>query len=232
MRAGPSRGSGRRGVAAASSGINEAVRGSQSAGRLLPTLCRVLLFCAAPTAAHAQLVPGFPLSVEVRVGGALPTGDFADASPGLGAEAGPHLGAAASIHLLPALAVYGGYSQSWFSCPPCEARGLDDTVADSGFDFGLEAALPLRAGGGTPWLRAGGVLHTLAISGFGGVVESDRALGFRAGAGVAFPLMGSLRVVPGVSYSSYSAGLDLGGLRGRTVDVNHFAAELGLRYTF
>lgn len=190
------------------------------------------LWCLTASAAHTQVVPGLPLSVEVRAGGAVPTGDFADKEPGVGAEAGPRVEAAAAVHLLPALAVYAGFSRSWFQCSECGARGLDDTVVDSGFELGVEGAVPLRGLGGVPWIRIGGVLNELAFSGFGSTLESDPGLGFRVGAGMSFSLVRFVRLTPGISYTAYSAELDLGGLPDRTVDVRHVAADLGLRYTF
>lgn len=200
----------------------------------MKTLARLfvaaLLVAAASAPAHAQLLSGF--SVEARGGGAFPTGDFADATPGIEAETGPHFAVKAAFHVHPSVALYAGYGASWFGCSRCGERGLDDQVRDAGFDFGVEASGPALAAGVAPWAKVGGVLHELTFSGFESTLSSEQALGFRVGGGIAFPLTASLTLTPGVSYSAYSAELDLGGLPSETVDVTHFTADVGLRYRF
>lgn len=198
--------------------------------RVATALVLVLLACAAPTTALGQL-GGLPLSVELRGGAAIPTGEITEAAPGVGAETGPYFGIQAAVHVLPALSLYGGYGMSRFGCPRCGERGLDDEVVDDGFGVGVHAALPLPLGGIAPWGEAGGVFHRLVFSGPGGDLSSDRAAGFRVGGGVEIPL-GPVRLTPGVHYSAYSAELDLGGLPSETVDVTHFTAAVGLRYRF
>jgi opacity protein-like surface antigen len=199
--------------------------------RLAVTVAFLLLPCLSPAAAHAQFLPRIPLSIEARGGVAIPTGDFADETPGIEAESGSRFGVSAALRL-PALSVFGGYSQARFGCPRCGERGLDDEVVDDGFDFGIRASVPFRVGGLAPWVQAGGVLHQLTFSGLDSSLSSDRALGFSVGGGIVLSLIRSLAVTPGVHYSAYSAELDLGGLPGRTVDVTHFTADVGLAFRF
>lgn len=198
--------------------------------RLFAALCVALLASVMPATGLAQIA-GIPLSVEVRGGAAIPTGDFADATPGIEAETGPHFAVQGAIQVLPALSLYGGYSMSRFGCPRCGERGLDDEVVDDGWDLGVHATLPLGVAGIRPWAEVGGVFHRLVFSGFESELSSDRAAGFRVGGGVALPV-GPVEITPGVHYSAYSADLDLGGLPGQTVDVTHVTADVGLRYRF
>lgn len=200
--------------------------------RPLAALLSAVVVAAAPMAARAQPVPGIPLAIEVRGGGAFPVGDFADASPGLGAEPGPHLAVAAAWRFARGVSARVGYSRSWFGCGPCGDVGIDDRVVDAGFDVGLEFRLPLRAAGVTPWIGAGGVFHQLVFSGDDSSLASDHAVGLRIAAGAAVPLVRSLSVKPGVSYSAYSAELDLGASGSETVDVRHIAVAVGLVYHF
>lgn len=185
-----------------------------------------------PGAGHAQVVPRLPIALEVRAGGALPTGEFAESSPGVGAEAGPLLEASAILRVVPAIGIYAGYRRIWFSCSLCAERGMDDTVIDSGLEFGVEGDIPLDAAGGVPWIRVGGILHQLEFSGFGSTLTSDPGLGLRVGAGLSVPLTPPLLLVPAVSYAVYPAELGLGGLPDRTVNAGRLAADLGIRFTF
>jgi hypothetical protein len=186
----------------------------------------------APAPAQGQLgfLPRLPLSLEVRAGAGIPTGDFADRRPGVEAETGLAFAAGAVLHLSSAVGIYGQYNRTAFGCDNCAGAGLDDELVDAGGGFGIHAALPLAAF--RPWIRAGGVYHELRFSGSEGELFSDPALGFQVGGGVSLPLIGGLRVLPGVHFRSYSAELDLGGLPSETVDVNQVVADLGLSYRF
>jgi opacity protein-like surface antigen len=200
--------------------------------RLLVTLLGAALACAVPVAAHAQRVPGLPLSLEVRGGAALPTGELTDETPGIGAEAGPHFQVLAGWRFARGITAQVGYSRSWFGCRSCEAVDIDDRVVDAGFDAGLEIPLPVSLAGATPWVSAGGIYHQLVFSGEGSSLSSDRAFGFRVGAGAAVPLGRSLAVKPGISYSAYSAELELGAFPDEAVDVTHLTLDVGLVYHF
>lgn len=200
--------------------------------RSVATLLSVVLLAALPVGARAQLVPGVPLALELRGGGAFPMGDFADAAPGVGAEPGPHLGIAAAWGFARGVSARVGYSRSWFGCGPCEEVGVDDRVVDAGFDVGLEFRLPVRAAGVTPWVGVGGIVHQLVFSGDASSLASDRAVGFRVAAGAAVPLLRSVTVKPGISYRAYSAELELGASGSQTVDVRAMAVDVGLAYHF
>ena len=190
----------------------------------------LLLLCA--SRAHTQSFLASRLALELRGGMAIPLGEFTEADPGIGAESGPHIGAAALWRFTPGIAAHIGYSRSWFGCERCGRAGLDDRVVDMGFDAGLQFRVPLQLVGIAPWVSVAGVLHELVFSGEGSTLSSGYAPGFRVGAGVAVPVFGSVSLKPGVTYSTYSAELDLGVFPDRTVDVTHLAVEVGLAYHF
>lgn len=190
-----------------------------------------LLACAAPQAG-AQLLPNLPVSVELRLGAALPTGDLAEAEPGIGAETGPAFGAAALFHFSGVLSAYGGYSRTLFSCPPCGESGIDDRVVDAGAEFGVQAMLPARIAGASPWLRAGGVYGQLTFSGQGGRLSSEPTLGYEVGGGISVGVTRSLAITPGLRFRAYPAEFDLGKFPRRTVDASRILADVGLAYRF
>lgn len=191
----------------------------------------LLLLISAPGASAQFLLP-IPVSVEVRAGAGIPTGDFANREPGIQAESGLMVGAGAAVHISRRFALFGGYSRTRFGCPRCGEQGLDADVTDTGGDFGLQVILPASIRGLGPWIRAGGVYHQISFSGTQGELSSDPALGFEVGGGISLSLLRVIRLTPGVRYRTYSAELDLGGLGEETVDVSHVLVDVGLSYRF
>lgn len=197
-----------------------------------------------PAPAWAQVVPGLPISVEVRPLLAMPTGDFADGRPGFGAEIGFGVSATTRLHLTSDVAAYGGYQYGRFGCGECGAVGLEDALPEAGFEVGIRAELPYRPRGLDPWLSAGALIaRELEISGqAGGALVSDPAVGWSGGAGVLIPFGGSLQLTPGVHYRSYSAqfaftalgfdSFDDTGAFARKVEVASLSVEVGLSYEF
>lgn len=195
---------------------------------LATALILPVLALATPRAAAQAL----PISVEVRLGAGVPLGDFAETDPGIGAQAGPAFSAGVLLHLSGALSAYAAYGRTEFSCPRCGDAGLDDRVSDAGGELGVQAMLPARLAGASPWVRAGGVYRQLTFSGQGGTLSSDPGLGFEAGGGVSVALTRSISLSPGIRFRTYTAGLDLGEFPGRTVDVSHVVADVGISYRF
>jgi opacity protein-like surface antigen len=191
----------------------------------------MLLACAAQ-AAVAQRLPSLPVSVEVRVGAGIPVGEFTEDEPGVGAEAGPSFSAGARFHLSDALSVYGAYSRTHFACGACDAAGLDEQLVDAGGEFGVQAVLPVRLAGASPWVRAGGVYRQLTFSGGGDELSSDPGFGFEAGGGLSIPLTPSVSLAPGVRFRTYAARLDLGEAASRSIDVSQVLADVGIAYRF
>ena len=192
-----------------------------------------------PGAAPAQLVPGLPISVELRTGAAFPLGDFGRESPGLGAGTG--IGAAVALHvpLASSFAAYAGYDYGLHTCGACGALGFEDDLPEAGFEVGAEW-MPFRPGGLDPWLGVGVLLgRRLEVPDGGDGFASESAMGWSAGAGVQVPLGGSLRLRPGIRYRTYSAtfdfpdlGFDLGGAGAldQEMQVSSIAVEVGLSY--
>lgn len=195
-------------------------------GRVVAVLMPLLLVTAG---AAAQTIPSMPLSVEVRLGGAFPTGEFAEEELGPGAEPGVAFAAGVLFHATPRVALFASYQRAVFSCASCGDSGLLDELIDEGAGFGVQGSLPVAA---SPWVRVGGVYHELVFSATDADLVSDAALGFQVGAGVGVPLLRGLRFVPGVFYRSYSADLDLGGLPSESVDVGVLLLDVGLTYRF
>ena len=181
--------------------------------------------CALPAAARAQ---GF--SVEARAGVAVPVGELAEESPGVGAAAGPHAGAALVWSATRAVSLFAGYSAGWLGCDRCGERGLDGQVTDAGFQAGARISLP--GAGLRPWVSAGVLRHELRFSDGESTLSSDPALGFQVGAGAALPLGPSLVLSPAVRYGAYTAELELGDFPDQSVEVARVVAEIGLAYRF
>jgi hypothetical protein len=197
--------------------------------KLVP-ITLILLATAARTAG-AQRLPDLPISVEVRVGAGIPTGEFAEDEPGVGAEAGPAFSAGALFHVSNALSVYGAYSRTHFVCGACDAAGLDEQLVDAGAEFGVQV-VPVRLAGVSPWVRAGGVYRQLTFSGEGDQLASDPGIGFEAGGGLSVAVTRSVSIAPGVRFRTYAARLDLGELPSRTVDVSQVLADVGIAFRF
>lgn len=202
-----------------------------------------VLILAAAAPADAQLVPGVPVSVEVRPSVSLPVGGFTDTSPGLGAETGFAIALGARIRVHPRIAFYGDYQHGRFGCGECGAVGFEDALPEGGFEVGVRGTLPVSVGGLDPWASAGAlVARELQISAGDGDMASDPAMGWAAGAGLHVPLGGGLRLSPGVHYRAYSAeftftdlGFELLGAPGtfsRQVEVAAVSLEVGLSYGF
>lgn len=169
-------------------------------------------------AATAQTGPTSPFSIEVRGGAAIPQGDLKDEGD---AKTGYTFGANATFQATPMLGIYAGWSRNSF--------GIEDADDASFVDQGFDAGVKLSFGGGTlpvsPFVRAGAVFHKISAEGSeGGVdveIESDNAIGFDVGAGVAIPLGPRMSFTPAVSYSKFSTGddedvfadVDVGGIR-------------------
>jgi hypothetical protein len=199
---------------------------------LLPSAVAVLALLGLTAPASSQGLPRPPLQLELRVGASVPTGEFAERDPGIGARTGPRLEAGGVFRLAPLLGIFGGASRGEFACSACTGVGLDDRVVDTGVNAGLEVSPGLRLGGLAPWLRAGAVVQQLTFTGEGERLVSPMALGYQLGGGVVVPVRGPIRLRPGLHYRSYPAELDLGAFGGRTVNVAHVTLDLGISVHF
>lgn len=193
---------------------------------LLPAL--VLL----PLNTAAQTLP-ISISIDGRVGAAIPLGEFATSEDGFATETGLSYAAGATLYPTDMIGLYGAYQRSDFGCDQCGTLGLDSSATAEGFEAGLEVSVPL---GETirPWLRGGIVHQTLAFSGYGEEMSSEPATGFSGAAGVAIPLPANLVLRPGVRYFAHAADFQFPAtsLPDRTIDVQAFAADVGLSFRF
>ncbi len=176
--------------------------------------------------AQAQALPTSPLSVDVRAGAAIPTGDFGDI-----AETGFTVGGDLAFMFTPVLSAYVGGSYSSFGASDEFQEAIEELTGGQlddisynlyGLDAGLKATF--AAGGFTPYLRGGLVYYTAELGGgddLGEDVEdeNDYEAGFEVGGGLAFPLGPRISVTPEVTYT----GID---------DLNFVRAQIGLNIRF
>jgi hypothetical protein len=102
------------------------------------------LLAAAPAAAQ-----DIPLSVEVRLDGAIPvqdTDDFLDRGVGFGARA--------LLELAPSFAIYAGYSRVEFEWDD-DVTGGSDEVEEDGFDLGGRVSMGYGHGSAQPYFLLG-----------------------------------------------------------------------------
>jgi len=152
-------------------------------------------FAGAVLPAAAQMP--IPISLEARLGLTFPKGAVAERwGTGLG------YGVEAAARFVPHVALYAGYSRSFF-----DLDFLDDMRAhDSGFAVGLKGDLPLAhfsEARVAPWLATGLLVHAMEIRGTN-LPRDDRQLGLEVGAGLAVRAsrepFGGLPLVPGSSW--------------------------------
>jgi hypothetical protein len=181
---------------------------------------------------HAQVLPRLPLSLEVRGGGGVPTGEFARRQPGVGAELGPRVEGVAVVRLREWLGLFGGVSWAAFSCPACQQGGLSQDLVETGGNAGVQVTPGLRLGGLAPWIRVGAVFQQLEFTGQTESLITPVGTGFQVGGGVTLPVWGPLAVSPALHFRSYAADLDLGGRFDRTIDVSHLTLDVGVALHF
>jgi len=152
-------------------------------------------FAGAVLPAAAQMP--IPISLEARLALSFPRGAVAERwGTGLG------YGVEAAAQFVPHVALYAGYSRSFF-----DLDFLDDMRAhDSGFAVGVKGDLSLAHFSEAPiapWLATGLLLHAMEIRGTN-LPRDDRQLGFEVGAGLAVRAsrkpFGDLPLVPGSSW--------------------------------
>lgn len=198
---------------------------------MLRALTATLLALAAatlvPSAARAQ---GAPLSVEARLGAALPTGSFAGGDGvGEGTSSGTAFGVEVAVGSRTGRrTLYAGFSQLRFGCVEagCASGGrYVATGVNAGVRFSL---LPGRAW--TPWLGAGAFTVRVESPGVRGSAAGVSELGYgaEASAGLAVRVGPSLLLTPAVRLSR--AGTDLpGGVR---LPLRWAVVDLGVAVAF
>lgn len=194
--------------------------------RLLP----LLLLGTFASEAMAQLPVS--ISLEARVGLAMPSGDFSEGVSDFAAESGPALAASATLLPIDHVGVFVGYQQSRFGCDRCRANGLDGTAVAGGPEAGIHLEHPIGTTGMAGWIRGGIVQQILTFSGFGDRMSSRPEIGFTGGAGLAIPLRGPIRILPAARYFTVPAEFEFTGFAPRSTQVSAFVLDLGLAFRF
>ncbi|MBV9774032.1 MAG: porin family protein [Gemmatimonadetes bacterium] len=169
-----------------------------------------------------------PLSAEVRVGAAIPTGDFSD-----GVKTGSSYGATVKFSVMPMIALYGGWEQAVFKAEDDpDFQGTDVKIRDTGVRAGAELRIPLvgMVTGISPYVQAGALFNKATASlsdDTGGSLDinSDRGLGFEVGAGAGIRIAPTISLVPEVRYRTYKP--DFGDQSGDS-NLSYFNVGLGV----
>lgn len=194
--------------------------------RIVRTTCLLaaLLTAGTATTLHAQGI--IPIAVEGRAGLALPQGDWND---GDDLETGYGYGLNLRLQLMPLISVYGGWDRYSFGIEDME----DVDAVDSGLQLGAQVSLPLSMITGVSPFAFAGVVYNSTTLGFDDgttsiEAESDDAVGYEVGAGLAFPFAPTLSLTPAVRYRTHSADFSVGGEEFDTT-VSYISFDVGLK---
>lgn len=200
---------------------------------LIVLLAVVLGLCAESAVGHAQGV--FPFTVEVRGGGAFPTGDLGSAtSPGYLAEV------TAKYSPLPFVSVYGGYAHAEFAVGRSDALSvIARRIKDSGWRLGGEVGVPLvgLATGIAPYAQAGAIFNRTRIGLAGDQAaepsrHSDRSIGFEVAGGIRISVTRSFAITPELRYRAhdpeFAGDVEVGPAR----EIRYLVPGLGVTYHF
>lgn len=190
-----------------------------------------LLAAAAALVATAQTAqaqtPQFAL--DVRGGYAIPTGDWNEDDT---FDNGFGFGANVMAMVTPQVGIYAGWETFEFGVDEDEP-GVEADATDAGFRGGVSVNIPLAQSPNiTPFVELGVLYNTLEIGASGGgtsvEIESEEALGFEGGVGVAVALGERLSVVPMVRYRQHDVEFeDLEG--GESESIQYVVVGVGLR---
>lgn len=163
-----------------------------------------------------------PFALEIRGGLAFPSGDLKDLEGEGGTESGVGLNVNAQYQVTRTIGVYGEYN--WLQFGIEDLEGGD--VTDQGFGAGVMVSFP--AGGFTPFVKAGLVMHEIELSLDDITIDAENEeLGFRVGAGAEVPLGQRLSFTPGVTFTTYNVGAEDEGDDDTT--ISHIAVDVGLK---
>lgn len=190
-----------------------------------------VLMCGGPAGAQGVL----PFAVEVRGGGAMPTGDWNEEEA---IDNGVGFGANIQVSVAPMLSIYGGWERYAFPLDTEEDpdfEGVEADATDSGFRLGGQITVPLSGlAGASPFVFGGltyGKMEVEASDGSSSIsFESDGAVGFEVGGGVAISVAPMLSLTPAVRYRSHSAEFDaFQDLGGEETTVSYVSLDVGLK---
>lgn len=191
----------------------------------LTAAAAILIFVVSARAGNAQA-----LYAGVRVGAAIPTGDFSSnatatgnaaylhgANPGLGYGLDAGIGS-------PLFGLYGSYDYIEFGCKS-DACATSGKYEVKGYAAGVRASVPLlpllR-----PWAKAGITYNELSGSAGGTPVATGKGVGYEIGAGADIPiLMGFFSLTPQVRRIRQRLSPNDGSKR----DANYYTFDIGFR---
>lgn len=195
--------------------------------KLGPTAAAALVALAlAPAPGAGQ---GAPLTVEVRVGAALPQGTLADgAGVGEGVGAGAAFGLEVTLGSAGRRTLYAGFSQARFGCGDAGCPSGEPYVA-TGVNLGFRFSL-VRGGSVIPWVGAGVLTNRVESPGVTGSPAGVSSLGYggEASVGLYVATGGSLAFTPAVRYSRTRTELP----GGSPLALRYLVADLGLVLSF
>ena len=143
-------------------------------------------------AASAPLSAAAQVSLEGRLGAAVPIGDLTD---GPAAQTAGIAAAGALYYTFqPNLSFYGEASGVWFNCDGCP-----DDATSWGFDGGLKYVLA-GEGAALPWIRAGLAVQQVSA----GDGDGEWGVGLDSGVGIDWALTEQFYLVPAVRFDTYS----------------------------
>ena len=192
---------------------------------LLAAAAALLASGAAPASLSAQ---GAPLTVETRLGAAVPVSSFSGGD-GVGEGASPGVGFGVEVTLATGWRTwYAGFSQLRFGCRDAGCPAGDPYVA-TGVNAGIRVSL-LPGARVAPWVGLGALTTRVESPGVRGSPEGVSELGFGAEAAAGLWLRASryVAVTPAVRVSR--VGTDLPG--GERLSVRYVVLDLGLALTF
>lgn len=157
-----------------------------------------------PLLRPSPLAQELPLSIEVRGGAAVPTGDWNEDDF---AETALGFGAAVTIRPVPLAGIYAGWDRFTFGVDEGEPGELEEevdaSVIDTNFRIGAEVGMPLVGMPVSPFASAGLVYGKTEFEiasddgAFG--IKTDSSIGFEAAVGLGF-YAGPLTLRPAVGY--------------------------------
>lgn len=189
---------------------------------------------AGPAAAGAQdAAPPLPslsrFSVAVRMGPAMPTGEFRDD----GVRPGYVASLEANLHAGPSVSFYAGVSDARYTpSDPLEFLFDDTTIEVLGFETGARVNL-LPSARLSPWLGGGVVYKEIWVDGGGALgytSDSHHSLGWEVASGGSYRVTRRIHLTPALRYQLLSPRQAVDSWS--VTDANQLLMDVGIAYRF
>lgn len=179
-------------------------------------------------AASSVQAQTLPVSIELRGGAAIPTGDWSESDM---VDNALGFGAAVRFSPAPLVGVYAGWDSFTFDIGDGGDLGDGDTsLKDSAFRLGAELKAPVSVVPVSPFVSAGLVYGKIKyeLEGDSGTLgfESDSSFGFEGAVGVEFGA-GPVALRPAVGYRTRSVEIDAAEASAEE-DISYFTLVLGV----